>query len=172
MIAHMFPARFLHILWIAGAAMPSLFGQSLHPQGLFCGIQGSSATMLAYTVGELAVLQFPGQGAPSVQPGYLPSVTAPRTVSSLGGAPGWEEAFQLFPNPGNGQLTLRRTGDSGPALQVRLLDSQGWLMGKETMTAGQDQIILQMAQAPPGLYLLTITHPSGLHLHTFQYLKF
>jgi hypothetical protein len=145
-------------------------GQSLHPQGLFSSIHISTSPRLSYTLGELAVLQFPG-GGPSVQHGYLASVTAPFTITSVAPIPHWDEVFQLYPNPVSDWLTLKRSTVSGTSLKVQLMDALGRSIRVEVMPKGQEELLLPVGDLPSGLHLLTVSHPSGVHLYTFQFVK-
>jgi len=147
------------------------FGQSLHPQGVFSGIQLSATPRLAYTVGELAVLQFPGSGGPSIQHGFMASMLAPLTVTSQHTVSGWDAVFQLYPNPVGDWLTLTRSGPSDSPLKVFLYAAQGRAIRSDDWPEGRSEMILPLWNMPSGLYLITITHPSGVQLQTFQMVK-
>jgi hypothetical protein len=168
---HMYRASTFVLLFLGSVSCCPGFGQSLHPQGLFSSIQVSASPRLAYTVGELAVLQFPPQGGPSLQHGYLASVIAPLTVTSVSSIPGWGDVFQLYPNPVGDWLTLKRSGETGASLTVLLMEAQGRVIQSEVVQDGQRELVFLIAQIPSGLYFLTITHSSGVHLHTFQIVK-
>jgi len=164
---HLIPAFFL----IGSLSICPGFGQSLHPQGVFSGIHLSASPRLAYTLGELAVLQFPGPGGPSIQHGFMASVLAPFTVTSQHTVSGWDAVFQLYPNPVSDWLTLKRSEQSVSPLNIFIYEAQGRAIRRDDWPEGQSEMILPLWHIPSGLYLITITHPSGVHLHTFQLVK-
>lgn len=145
--------------------------QSLYPQGIFPLIYQANDGRLTHTVGELAVLQFPGKEGPSLQPGYLPSVIAPLTVTGIYNAPGLSFTCSVYPNPASSSLHVQITDGDVPELMAALLDINGKSIQKKTLPAATRLMEWPIKDLSPGTYILTLTHPSGLVVYTAQLIK-
>lgn len=145
--------------------------QSLYPQGLFPLIHQAEDGRLSYTVGELAVFQYPNTLGPSLQAGYLPFVIAPLTVTHLYHSPGIDFSCTIYPNPTQSSLNLQFTDYDIPTLWANLYDINGSLIEKRSITKAPQIISWPVDHLSPGTYILSLTLSSGVVAHTFHWIK-
>lgn len=78
----------------------------------------------------------------------------------------------LFPNPVNDELSLWLAVSMVATIEIRILDVQGKTISikKEHLIPGNNQINLQVADLPRGLYLCRVTN--GKSTETRKFLKY
>jgi hypothetical protein len=76
-------------------------------------------------------------------------------------------AFNCYPNPTEGQLTIEHNTDKQEALTVRLTDVMGRVVRRTEANTikGFNKIQLQLSGLTPGLYNLSISNNSGVIYH-------
>lgn len=68
--------------------------------------------------------------------------------------------FQLFPNPGDGRLTLKSTNLSGKS-HVTITDAQGKVIERITTGGDGNDMELNLTELPGGLYLIQLESEEG-----------
>jgi hypothetical protein len=76
--------------------------------------------------------------------------------------------FIVYPNPGNGQFTLRGINPEQESL-VQVYSSSGQLIRSEVVVPGVESLLFNLEEESRGLYLIRIENAEGVH--ELRYIK-
>ncbi len=125
---------------------------------------GNYAGGTAYTYGS--TLLYAEDGSCDPLPAYTSCISGPAERSAVAHGSDMADmhttgAMQLFPNPGNGSITVSITDADNEDAHIKVTNTLGAEVYNSIHTFSRGLIHLQLQQLPPGLYLINVIRTGG-----------
>ncbi len=79
--------------------------------------------------------------------------------------------LQVFPNPNNGHFSIRAEGLIQGSSELVVYNLVGKEMARQTVSAGSEQVEMQLNDLTPGMYLVRMEGPAGTVVRRFNVVK-
>jgi hypothetical protein len=163
-------------LWMLGLALltaTSGYAQSIAPQSVnSAGVKMTQSNgSLSFTVGELVVQQQYDANGNSLGGGFTNSFTISTTVLSVQEPDAAVLQVAVFPNPTTDLVQIQIKEASIEEMNLELTDLSGKTLYSAHYRLMNQNIGINTANYPTGIYLLTLKKPNGQILATYKIVK-
>jgi hypothetical protein len=159
---------FFSIFFALGISAQSIAPQSVNSAGVKMTQSNGS---LSFTVGELAVLQQYDTNGNSLGGGFTNSSTLSTTVLSVHESDATVLEVYIFPNPSTDLVQIQIKEASIEEMNLELTDLSGKTLYSAHYRLMNQNIGINTANYPAGVFLLTLKKPNGQILGIYKIVK-
>jgi hypothetical protein len=166
-------SKVLFMLGLALLVGASSFAQTIAPQSVnSAGVKMTQSNgSLSFTVGELVVLTQIDANGNSLGGGFTNSSTISTTVLSVQEPDAAVLQVSIFPNPTTDLVQLQIKEANIDEMELEFSDLTGKILYSAQYRLMNQNIGINTAGYPSGVYLLTLKKPNGQILGTYKIVK-